>query len=205
MKSDMQSDRPPTLAESLGADQIGHEARAQAGDHIELKIWLRLLACSTQIEKQIRRKLRERFATTLPRFDCLAQLERHPQGLQMKRLSSYLMVSGGNLTALADQLVEEGLVRREVAPDDRRAFLAVLTDKGRREFVAMAAEHETWLADMFDGLAKADKDALFEQLGRLRLNLARQTNEASAALPPGTPTSKRRPGVNLSRRLSPIR
>ncbi len=110
------------LVQSLGDDQIGLEARAQIDDHMETKIWLRLLACSTQIEHQIRDLLRVRFATSLPRFDYLAQLDRHPEGLRMNVLSRYLMVTGGNVTGLTDQLVKEGLVRRIVNPEDRRSW-----------------------------------------------------------------------------------
>ena len=100
------------LARALGDHGIGREARAQHDDHAAVKLWLRLLACSTQIEQQIRTRLRERFATTLPRFDYLAQLERHPQGLRMNALSRYLMVTGGNVTGLTDQLQADRQTRR---------------------------------------------------------------------------------------------
>jgi len=166
------------LVQSLSDDQMGHEARAQVDDHIDLKIWLRLLTCSTQIEQQVRSHLRTRFGTTLPRFDYLAQLERHPNGLRMNLLSRYLMVSGGNVTGLTDQLVEEGLVSRTDDPEDRRSYLVVLTRKGRSEFAVMAAEHEGWLADMFRGLPKSNKDVLYEHLGHLRVHLARREGEA---------------------------
>lgn len=97
------------VVQALGDARIGMEARAHVDDHMDVKIWLRLLACSTQIEQQIRQRLRARFNTTLPRFDYLAQLERHPDGLRMSVLSRYLMVTGGNVTGLTDQLEKEGL------------------------------------------------------------------------------------------------
>jgi DNA-binding MarR family transcriptional regulator len=167
------------LAQSLGPERIGLEARAQAGDHVDVKIWLRLLACSTQIEQQVRQRLRTRFGTTLPRFDYLAQLDRHPDGLRMNVLSRYLMVTGGNVTGLTDQLVKEGLVKRTDDPEDRRSYVLQLTAKGRRSFAAMAAEHEAWLAAMFSGLAPHDKQVLYEQLGRLRVHLAQHETEAA--------------------------
>jgi DNA-binding MarR family transcriptional regulator len=159
------------LVQALGQDHIGLEARALADDHLDLKIWLRLLACSAQIEHQIRQRLRVRFNTTLPRFDYLAQLERHPDGLRMNVLSRYLMVTGGNVTGLTDQLVKEGLVERIDDPEDRRSWLVALTDKGRKSFAAMAAEHELWLADLFKGLPRPIKEALYEHLGLLRVHL----------------------------------
>ncbi len=172
------------LVQSLGDDQIGLEARAQIDDHMETKIWLRLLACSTQIEHQIRDLLRVRFATSLPRFDYLAQLDRHPEGLRMNVLSRYLMVTGGNVTGLTDQLVKEGLVRRIVNPEDRRSWRVALTDKGRAEFAEMAAEHERWLVEMFKGLPAESRDALYEHLGHLRVHLANRRVEVEAEAAP---------------------
>jgi len=168
------------LVQSLGDEHIGLEARAQADDHLDTKIWLRLLACSTQIEQQIRQLLRTRFATTLPRFDYLAQLDRHPDGLRMNVLSRYLMVTGGNVTGLTDQLVKEGLVQRIDDPEDRRSWRVSLTDKGRAEFAVMAAEHEKWLTEMFKGLAPGSKEALYEHLGRLRVHLVQRQAEMEA-------------------------
>ena len=180
------------LVQALGDADIGLEARAQAGDHLDVKVWLRLLACSTQIEQQIRQRLRRRFATTLPRFDYLAQLERHPRGLRMNVLSRYLMVTSGNVTGLTDQLVNEGLVDRLDDPGDRRSWLVRLTPRGRLDFAAMAREHEQWLAQMFEGVGAADKQALYGQLGRLRVSLAqRWTTGDTAALPVATKTRPR--------------
>lgn len=82
---------------ALGAAQeLGQEARAQGGDHATLKLWLRMLSCVTEIEAEVRTRLRERFDISLGRFDYLAQLHRHPQGLKMGELSRHLMVTGGN-------------------------------------------------------------------------------------------------------------
>jgi DNA-binding MarR family transcriptional regulator len=64
------------------------------------------------IEDTIRTNLREEFGITLPRFDLMAQLERHPDGLSMGELSRRMMVTGGNITTIVDQLENEKLVMR---------------------------------------------------------------------------------------------
>lgn len=163
--------KPAKLAAALGDEGIGREARSQSADHGAVKLWLRLLSCSTQIEQLVRARLRQRFATTLPRFDYLAQLERRPEGLRMKALSNYLMVSGGNVTGLTDQLEAEGFVERLADPEDRRSWLVRLTPAGRQAFLAMAAEHEAWLVELLAGFDDAPK--LHELLGQLRVHLAR--------------------------------
>ena len=99
----------------------------QKGDHQALRLWLRLLSCTVRIENKIRLRLRREFNTTLPRFDLMAQLERSAGGLRMNELSRQLMVSGGNVTGITDQLEREGLVVRTPCPGDRRAFTVKLT------------------------------------------------------------------------------
>jgi DNA-binding MarR family transcriptional regulator len=167
----------------LDEHSIGLEARASSEDHMALKLWLRLLACSTQIETEIRKRLRARFGITLSRFDYLAQLHRHPHGLRMNALSRYLMVTGGSITALTDELEKEGLVSREPSPDDRRAFLLRLTTEGRRVFEHIAAEHEAWVIDFFSELSVADRKALYDLLGQLRVHMAQRRAESNAASP----------------------
>lgn len=175
-----------TLLPGLDEQRIGLEARVASEDHAALKLWLRLLACSTQIEQEIRARLRQRFATTLPRFDYLAQLSRHPDGLRMNALSRYLMVTGGNVTGLTDQLVGEGLVERAPDPDDRRSLIVRLTGAGRARFLEIAAEHQAWLVELFEGFD--GRAGLYSALGQLRLHLARKQAEGQA--PPPPPSAK---------------
>src|SRR3954463_4807176 len=112
------------------------------------------------IERVGRPRLRDRFASTLPRFDLMAQLDRHPEGLKMNELSRLLMVTGGNITAIVDQLEKEGLVERFDEPADRRAFRIHLTRAGERAFGEMAAAHEEWVVEMLGGLSRSEHEAL---------------------------------------------
>jgi DNA-binding MarR family transcriptional regulator len=98
----------------------------------------------------------------------MAQLERHPEGLKMKELSHRLMVTGGNVTGITDQLVAEGLVERMAVEGDRRAFLVRLTPAGRSSFERMAAQHEQWIVEAFDGLSAKDLDSLHKLLGKVK-------------------------------------
>ncbi len=150
-----------------------HETRATEADHQSLRLWLRLLTCTNLIEGVIRNHLRLEFDTTLPRFDLMAQLERHPEGLKMGELSKRMMVTGGNVTGITDQLVDEGMVVREDNPHDRRAYNVRLTDKGRSVFDGMAREHERWVMSFFEGLDEAEKQQLHALLARLKQHVAR--------------------------------
>jgi len=144
------------------------ESIARAGDHRALRIWLRLLTCTQLIERRVRSRLRERFATTLPRFDLMAQLERHAEGLKMSELSRLLMVTGGNVTAIVDQLEKEGLVERLEEPADRRAFRIRLTRAGEKSFAEMARAHEEWVVELLAGMSRRDQDELLKLLAKLK-------------------------------------
>ena len=151
-----------------------HEFRAHADQHASLRLWLRLLSCTTRVEDKIRQKLRESFDITLPRFDLMAQLERHPDGLSMGELSRRMMVTGGNITAIVDQLEKEKLVLREVGANDRRSFTVKLTQAGKDAFTDMAIAHEAWVADMFEGLSVDQQSHLYTLLGAMKKNLQKQ-------------------------------
>ena len=154
---------------------LGMDSRLTDDHHESLRLWLRLLTCTHLVETQVRKALAKEFKTTLPRFDLMAQLERAPQGLQMGDLSRRMLVTGGNVTGIVDQLERSGLLVRTEDPADRRAYRVKLTKEGRRLFGQMAAEHETWIVKLFSGIPKREQRALTESLSRLRGQLTRET------------------------------
>ncbi len=139
----------------------------------DLRVWLRLLACTNLIETRVRKGLRESFGTTLPRFDLMAQLDRAAAGMTMGELSRRLMVSHGNVTGLIDRLVAEGMVERRTDETDRRAQLVCLTATGKRAFDAMTPVHQAWIADALTSLDAADKTRLLNLLAKLKSALTR--------------------------------
>ncbi|WP_310389121.1 MarR family winged helix-turn-helix transcriptional regulator [Roseateles sp.] len=152
--------------------ELDLESRARADDHQALRLWLRLLSCTHRIEGVIRSRLRQDFATTLPRFDLLAQLERKPEGLSMRELSKRLMVTGGNITGITDQLELEGLVVREARPSDRRSFTVKLTPAGLRQFKRMASTHEQWVVELLAAWSVEEKSQVFGLLAGLKTQLS---------------------------------
>jgi DNA-binding MarR family transcriptional regulator len=93
----------------------------------------------------------------------------------MRELSKRLMVTGGNVTGITDQLEAEGLVLRETRADDRRSFIVRLTPQGRRQFKRMAATHEGWIVELFAGWTPAQKSQVHELLAQLKTHLKDNT------------------------------
>jgi DNA-binding MarR family transcriptional regulator len=155
-------------------------AGTPAGHKEDLRLWLRMLSCVNLIESEIRRRLREQFATTLPRFDLMAQLDRMPEGLTLGEISRRLMVTNGNVTALAAGLVADGMVERRPHPTDRRVHRLCLTPYGRRQFGLQSAAHEGWIADLFADVPPADRDALNRHLAAVKIAVRQALTEETA-------------------------
>jgi DNA-binding MarR family transcriptional regulator len=158
-------------ARQEGEPVLDLASRLTQDHHQSLKLWLRMLSCTVRIENEIRSRLRTTFGITLPRFDLMAQLERHPQGLRMGELSKRMMVTGGNITGITDQLEQEKLVARVPDPKDRRVYSVMLTPAGRRAFAEMAVVHEGWIAELLKDVSSEDKGTLIDLLSQMKQHL----------------------------------
>jgi len=163
-----------TMSES--ATDAGAPADLEAvarGGKAELRLWLRLLSTTNIISGQIRRRLRAKFDVTLPAFDLMAQLDREPDGLRLGELSKRMMVTNGNLTGLVERLVQEGLVKRETDPQDRRAFIVRLSRAGKTKFAVYARENERLVLSLFDDVEPGVVQALMDNLALLKASAGR--------------------------------
>lgn len=148
-------------AETKIADTVGDE-------HDQLRLWLRLYSVARLIENEVRRRLLSEFDTTFPRFDILSQIERAPDGLNLGELSQRLMVSPGNITSVIKRLIEDGLIRREQNPEDRRESFIHMTPQGRATFAEMARAHEAWIRSLTAGLDPAETRQMLHLLRKMK-------------------------------------
>ena len=142
--------------------------RSEPVSKSRLRLWLKLLKLTGGLETEVRRRLRDKHDTTLPRFDVMAALARYPDGLKMSELSGYLKVSNGNVTGIVDRLTDEGLALRVAVPNDKRAQLARLTPKGLKVFEALAEEHEAWIDELLGDLSKQSVAELMSLIERVK-------------------------------------
>jgi DNA-binding MarR family transcriptional regulator len=163
-------DKTPMDVEAIVRDE-------PEGKKLQLRVWLRLLSCANLVSAEIRKRLREEFDVTLPRFDLLSQLYREPDGLRLGELSRRLMVTNGNLTGLVDRLVEEKLVIRETVTEDRRAIMVKLSKRGERSFAKMAVANESWLGEMFVDADRRRLNALMQDLEVLKNSVIRHSRQ----------------------------
>jgi DNA-binding MarR family transcriptional regulator len=145
-----------------------------------LRLWLRLLSCTMVIEKRVQRRLSDQFATTLPRFDILAALDRAESGMMMSELSRALLVSNGNVTALVKTLAADGHVTLSPSASDKRASIVTLTQNGQIYFAKLATAHHGWIEDMLSGVSTVQREFLFDLLGSLKVSIASDAGIATS-------------------------
>jgi DNA-binding MarR family transcriptional regulator len=103
---------------------------------------------------------------TYPRMRLIHELaEEGPQIMAVLR--DRLAVSARTITVLVDGLERDGFARRVPHPEDRRATLVELTDKGRAAHHAVYATHADRAAALFATLDQNDQQALLGLMRRL--------------------------------------
>lgn len=160
-----------------GAPAIREKHDGALADRTSIRLWLRLLSCTTVMEKRIRRRFADKYEATLPRFDVLAALDRAPDGMTMGALSRALLVSSGNVTGVVQALLRDGYVLMTTSPTDGRASIVRLTPEGQDYFTELSEAHHEWIDAMLAGMSRTDREALYDLLGALKLSLAADTGE----------------------------
>jgi DNA-binding MarR family transcriptional regulator len=154
----------------LGGEARGAEALDRRGD--EARLWLQLITCSSLIEAEIRRRLRDRFDFTQARFDLLAQLAQSKTSMALSDVSKRMMVSQSIITSLTNRLVQSGHIRRTTSPTDRRVQIVSLTAHGRAAFQKMSAQRTKWVAELFANVPARSRATLVKDLAGLKQSVA---------------------------------
>jgi DNA-binding MarR family transcriptional regulator len=134
-------------------------------DQLAVSVWLRLLKAHGLLLQKLRRRVPPEL--TLPQFDVLAQLHRHPEGMTPSALTRELLVTPGNVTGIVARLSSLGLVEREAVPEDRRAVRLRLTRRGGRLMGAAIPKHRREVGALFTSVDAARLEHLRDLLGEL--------------------------------------
>jgi DNA-binding MarR family transcriptional regulator len=103
------------------------------GEHISdprFAAFYGLLVVEWRISERLDAELQAAAGLSLNRLELLVQLHFKEGRRRMSDLADALLLSRGGATRLVARAEDDGLVRREIPPDDRRATYAVLTEAG---------------------------------------------------------------------------
>ena len=107
---------------------------------------------------------------TPARMRVLLTLKDHGSSL-MREIKDCLHTSATNITGLVDGLEAEGLVVREVDPEDRRVFRIALTPEGLRRCTEEWSRYEALCAKTFEDMDPGRLADLAKTLVELREQL----------------------------------
>lgn len=138
-----------------------------AAERRALRCWVALARCFTSVQRTAEQLARED-GLTLPQFALLEALY-HLGPLPLSEIGQKLLVSGGNVTYVVDNLEAAGWVERERHDADRRVIHARLTPRGEALMDQAFPRHARGIARRFAVLSAAEQDELRVLLRRLGL------------------------------------
>ena len=99
-------------------------------------------------------------------FSTLVLIVDNP-GLRQSQLAEALAIERPNIVMILDELQRKGLITRDRAHDDRRAYAVRATDAGKqtlRQAMAVMRDHEH---QVFDVLTQTERQALISALHKV--------------------------------------
>ena|SRR5688572_24314616 len=100
---------------------------------------------------------------SMPQFGLLMQMH-HKGACGMSEVSERFEITPAATSQLVDKLVQNGFVKREEDPQDRRAKLLNLTDKGRELIQQGIEERYRWVEELGERLTGEERIKVTEAL-----------------------------------------
>lgn len=132
---------------------------------LALSLWVKLARASASFGRLTARDI-DQYGVTQPQFSVLETLG-HLGPMQLGELCKKMLVTGGNMTVVVDNLEKEGLVARSPSKKDRRAIVVALTPKGRDLFRRIFPQHAAFVTRMTSVLSESEQEALSALLKKL--------------------------------------
>lgn len=103
---------------------------------------------------------------TCSELNCLKQYF-ESESISVKDLAERLNITSGGVTRIVAALEEEGLLRRDMAPDDRRGINVSLTEAGNKFVKDLKKITIDYCKDLFEEVSEIDQDTIYNGLNLL--------------------------------------
>jgi len=111
-----------------------------------------------------------RMRPPLTREHLLTVISRKPEGIHQKEVAEKAYINQSSVSELINKLESDGYIERRTDPDDKRATLLFLTEKGRARAAEVEDERSEMYRDIFAPLTEDEKQALSDILDKLLTN-----------------------------------
>jgi MarR family 2-MHQ and catechol resistance regulon transcriptional repressor len=132
---------------------------------LALSLWVKLARACATFEQLTQRDI-DRYGLTGPQFAVLDALG-HLGKMTMGDLGRKMLVSGGNVTVVVDNLERDGVVHRTHSHEDRRTVVVDLTPKGRKLFREIFPQHARFVTTQASVLSEEEQRELARLLKKL--------------------------------------
>jgi MarR family 2-MHQ and catechol resistance regulon transcriptional repressor len=136
---------------------------------LALSLWVKLTKAYHTVSRLTGENIKK-YNLTRPQF-CVVECLGHNGEMTLTALSSKLLVTGGNMTLVVDNLEKEGLVERVRSKEDRRTINVKLTDKGAHLFSSVFKKHAQFITKNFQVLSEKEQVQLSKLLKKLGTSL----------------------------------
>lgn len=119
------------------------------------------------IEREIERQIKAGAmccGVSLAQCHALMELGTHSE-MAISQLAEILRLDRSTLSRTIDNLVQEGLIIREIDPKDRRYMRIRLTDKGQEIFKGINLENNKFYLSVFEHIPQEKHAQLIESIG----------------------------------------
>jgi DNA-binding MarR family transcriptional regulator len=150
------------------------ETVSDPGFEVANRLFFRLYQCSNLMHKNGTRFMSD-YGSTTQQWAVLGALARprvRTQGMSVKDLIEFLLLSRQNLTAVLDRLETRGWVERVKDPEDGRSRLIKLTAKGEKIWAQMLNSIRAFYEAALDGFSMEDQILLYRLLDRMKDKLS---------------------------------
>ena len=103
----------------------------------------------------------------LSRERLLILIGENPDGIRQKAIAERVGINPSSASELIDKLESDGYIERKVDPNDKRATLLFLTEKGQARAAEVSDEREAMFKDIFSPLTEEEKQTLSDLLDKL--------------------------------------
>lgn len=141
-------------------------SKAYSRSH-SMDLWVKLYRSFSSMNKSVVDFLRGQ-GLTQPQFYVLEVLY-HKGSMTLIQLSRKLMVTGGNMTLIADNLEKEELIARVLDKSDRRKYTITVTAKGEEYVQKVFAEFEKHIESIASTLNSEEQVQAAKLLKKLGL------------------------------------
>ena len=136
---------------------------------LALSLWVKLARASATFGRLTGKDI-ERYGLTQPQFGVV-ELLGHLGPVTIGEITRKMLVTGGCVTVILDNLEKEGLVERMRSTEDRRVVKVQLTNKGQGLFKKMFRQHAEHVSQLASVLSEDEQNQLSGLLRKLGLAL----------------------------------